>query len=110
MASPHPLSPQPNHRTTHATAPSDDRRKYAANMRWLVCPSRRSYRRIVGTSSARWRPKWLPSLHDRGPLRLWRIGYALAACVAVAAAGLAALWLAAQALLGHPQLRHSSAI
>ncbi len=56
------------------------------------------------------RPKWLPSLHDPGPPRLWRIGYALAACFAVAVAGLAALWLAAVALLNYPRLPHSKAI
>jgi len=55
-------------------------------------------------------PKWLPSLHDPDPPRLWRIGYALAACFAVAVAGLAALWLAAQALLGHPHLVISKGI
>ena len=55
-------------------------------------------------------PKWLPSLHDPGPAHLWRIGYALAACFAAAAAGLAALWLAVQALLGHPHLATSKGI
>jgi hypothetical protein len=39
--------------------------------------------------------KWLPSLHDPGPVRLWRIGYALTACFAVALAGLAVLWVVA---------------
>ena len=56
------------------------------------------------------RPKWLSSLHDPGPPRLWRIGYALAACFAVAVAGLAALWLAAVALLNYPRLPHSKAL
>src|SRR5690242_2789635 len=55
-------------------------------------------------------PKWLPSLHDPGPTRLWRIGYALAACFAVAVAGLAGLWLAARALLGNPHLAPSKGI
>ena len=55
-------------------------------------------------------PKWLPSLHDHGPARLWRIGYALAACFAAAVAGLAVLWLAARALLGNPHLAPSKAI
>ena len=55
-------------------------------------------------------PNWLPSLHDPGPAHLWRIGYALAACFAVAVAGLVALWLAAQALLGHPHLATSNGI
>ena len=55
-------------------------------------------------------PKWLPGLHDPGPAHLWRIGYALAACFAVAVAGLAVLWLAAQTLLGHPHLATSKGI
>jgi hypothetical protein len=54
--------------------------------------------------------EWLPSLHDPGPARLWRIGYALAACFAVAVAGLAGLWLAARALLGNPHITTSKGI
>jgi uncharacterized protein YjbI with pentapeptide repeats len=61
-------------------------------------------------SLAKWRPKWLPSLHDREPPRLWRIGYALAAGFAAAVAGLAVLWFAARAVLGYPHLVHSKAI
>jgi uncharacterized protein YjbI with pentapeptide repeats len=52
----------------------------------------------------------LPSLHDPGPAHLWRIGYALAACFAVAVAGLAGLWLAARALLGNPHIATSKGI
>jgi uncharacterized protein YjbI with pentapeptide repeats len=52
----------------------------------------------------------LPSLHDPGPAHLWRIGYALAACFAVAVAGLAVLWLAARALLGNPHIVTSKGI
>jgi lysylphosphatidylglycerol synthetase-like protein (DUF2156 family) len=40
-------------------------------------------------------------LHDPGPPRLWRIGYALTTCFAAALAG---LWWAALALLSHPKL------
>jgi hypothetical protein len=54
--------------------------------------------------------KWLPSLHDPGPVRLWRIGYALVACFAGAVAGLAALWVVALVLLHHPVLPHSKTI
>jgi uncharacterized protein YjbI with pentapeptide repeats len=54
--------------------------------------------------------EWLPSLHDPGPPRLWRIGYALVACFAVAVAGLAALWAVTLALLHHPSLPHSRVI
>jgi uncharacterized protein YjbI with pentapeptide repeats len=54
--------------------------------------------------------EWLPSLHDPGPAHLWRIGYALAACFAVAVAGLARLWLAARALLGNPHIATSKGI
>jgi len=65
----------------------------------------------VEQKPSKWRrPKWLPSLHDPGPLRLWRIGYALAACFAAAVAMLAALWLAARALLHYPALPHSHVI
>src|SRR5690242_11525207 len=55
-------------------------------------------------------PKWLPSLHEAGPPRLWRIGYALAACFLVALAGLAALWAVALVLLHHPALPRSHVI
>jgi hypothetical protein len=55
-------------------------------------------------------PKWLPSLHDPGPPRLWRIGYALAACFLVALAGLAGLWAVALVLLHHPALPHKHVI
>jgi hypothetical protein len=55
-------------------------------------------------------PKWLPSLHEPGPPRLWRIGYALAACFLVALAGLAALGALALALLRHPALPRSHVI
>jgi uncharacterized protein YjbI with pentapeptide repeats len=55
-------------------------------------------------------PKWLPSLHEPGPPRLWRIGYALAACFLVALAGLAALWALALLLLHHPTLPRSHVI
>jgi uncharacterized protein YjbI with pentapeptide repeats len=55
-------------------------------------------------------PKWLPSLHEPGPPRLWRIGYALAACFLVALAGLAALWALALVLLHHPALPRSHVI
>lgn len=54
--------------------------------------------------------KWLPTLRDPRPPRLWRIGYALAVCFAAVVAGLAALWWIAQALLHHPRLPHSKAI
>jgi uncharacterized protein YjbI with pentapeptide repeats len=54
--------------------------------------------------------EWLPSLHDPGPAHLWRIGYALAACFAVAVAGLVGLWLAARALLGNPHITTSKGI
>ena len=54
--------------------------------------------------------KWLPGLHDPGPPRLWRIGYALTACFAVALGGLAGLWLVALALLGHPRFPRSGVI
>ena len=53
-------------------------------------------------------PKWLPSLHDPSPPRLWRIGYALALCFAAALAGLVALWAAVWALLGSPPLQSPS--
>ena len=56
------------------------------------------------------RPKWLPTLHDPAPPRLWRIGYALAVSFAVAAAGLAALWQAALVMLNHPHLPHGKLI
>jgi uncharacterized protein YjbI with pentapeptide repeats len=60
-------------------------------------------------------PKWLPRkgppwLYDPGPPRLWKIGYALAACFAVAVIGLAGLWWVALALLGHPKRPHSEVI
>jgi hypothetical protein len=55
-------------------------------------------------------PKWLPSLHEPGSPRLWRIGYALAACFLVALAGLAALWAMALVLLHHPALPRSNVI
>jgi len=55
-------------------------------------------------------PKRLPSLHESGPPRLWRIGYALAACFLVALAGLAALWAVALVLLHHPALPRSHVI
>jgi uncharacterized protein YjbI with pentapeptide repeats len=58
----------------------------------------------------KWRPKWLPSLHDHEPPRLWRIGYALAIGFAAAVAGLAVLWLVAQVVLGYPHLARSKAI
>jgi uncharacterized protein YjbI with pentapeptide repeats len=61
----------------------------------------------VRVNPAKWR---LPSLHDRGPTGLWRIGYALLACFAAAVAGLAVLWLAARALLGNPHLAPSKGI
>jgi uncharacterized protein YjbI with pentapeptide repeats len=54
-------------------------------------------------------PKWL-RLHDPGPPRMWRIGYALAACFLIALAGLAVLWLAAWALLGNPHLAPAKGI
>jgi hypothetical protein len=56
------------------------------------------------------RQKWPPRLHQPGPPRLWKIGYALIACFVAALAGLAALWLAALALLSHPKLPHSKVI
>ena len=49
-------------------------------------------------------------LHDPGPPRLWKIGYALTACFLAALAGLAALWWAALALLSHPKLPRSKVI
>jgi uncharacterized protein YjbI with pentapeptide repeats len=52
----------------------------------------------------------LPSLHEPGPPRLWRIGYALAACFVVALAGLAALGAVALVLLHHPALPRSHVI
>ena len=55
-------------------------------------------------------PEWLPSLHEPGPPRLWRIGYALAACFLLALAGLAALWAVALVLLHHPTLPRSHVI
>jgi hypothetical protein len=54
--------------------------------------------------------KWPPRLHQPGPPRLWKIGYALTACFVVALAGLVALWLAALALLSHPKLPQSKVI
>jgi uncharacterized protein YjbI with pentapeptide repeats len=41
---------------------------------------------------------------------MWRIGYALAACFAAAAAGLAALWAVSLVLLHHPALPRSRVI
>jgi uncharacterized protein YjbI with pentapeptide repeats len=55
-------------------------------------------------------PKWLPSLHDPSPPRLWRIGYVLALCFLAAVAGLAVLWVVALALLNHPTLQHKQVI
>jgi uncharacterized protein YjbI with pentapeptide repeats len=49
-------------------------------------------------------------LHEPGPPRLWRIGYALAACFIVALAGLAALGAVALVLLHHPALPRSHVI
>jgi hypothetical protein len=43
-------------------------------------------------------------------VRLWRIGYALAACFAAALAGLALLWVAALVLLHHPALPRSKLV
>ena len=54
--------------------------------------------------------KWLPSLHEPGPVRMWRIQYALAACFAVALAGLAVLCVVALVLLHHPSLPRSNVI
>jgi uncharacterized protein YjbI with pentapeptide repeats len=54
--------------------------------------------------------KWLPSLHEPGPVRLWRIGYALAVCFITALGTLAALWWLAQVLLHHPALPSSKTI
>jgi uncharacterized protein YjbI with pentapeptide repeats len=56
------------------------------------------------------RLRWLLRLHDPGPPRLWRIGWALAACSAAAVAGLIGLGLAAKALLHDPELPHPAAI
>ena len=70
-----------------------------------MCLAHRPYRHRV-----RKIPRWLPSLHDPGPTRLWRIGYALAACFAAALAGLAALWAVALVLLHHPALPRTSVI
>jgi uncharacterized protein YjbI with pentapeptide repeats len=64
----------------------------------------------VRINPANWRPNWLPSLHDPGPPRLWRIGYALTACFAAAVIGLIVLGMTAQALLGYPHLTHTKAI
>jgi len=71
----------------------------------LVCPAYRPYRHPVVKN-----PKWLPSLHDPGHMRLWRIGYALAVCFAAAVAGLALLWWVALVLLHHPALSSSHVI
>jgi uncharacterized protein YjbI with pentapeptide repeats len=68
-----------------------------------VCLAPRPYRHPV-----RKNPRWLPSLHDDGPIRLWRIGYALTACFAAAIAGLAALWAVALVVLHHPPLEHKA--
>jgi uncharacterized protein YjbI with pentapeptide repeats len=65
-----------------------------------VCLADRPYRHCVKIL------KWLPSLHDPSPPRLWRIGYALALCFVVALAGLAVLWVVALVLLNHPALEH----
>jgi hypothetical protein len=54
--------------------------------------------------------RWLPSLHEPGPVRLWRIGYALAVCFGAAVAGLALLWWVALVLLHHPGLAPSKTI
>jgi hypothetical protein len=54
--------------------------------------------------------RWLPSLHAPGSLRLWRIGYALAACFAAALAGLAGLWAVVLVLLHYPSLPRSHVI
>jgi hypothetical protein len=54
--------------------------------------------------------KWLPGLHAPGHLRVWRIGYALVACFAIALAGLALLWWVALVLLHHPALPRSRVI
>ena len=54
--------------------------------------------------------KWPPRLHQPGPPRLWKIGYALIACFAAALGGLVALWLIALTLLSHPKLPHSKVI
>ena len=59
--------------------------------------------------NGRW-PKWLPSLLDPSPPRLWRIGYALAVSAAVTMAGLALLWWAALAILNYPRLPHSRSL
>jgi hypothetical protein len=49
-------------------------------------------------------------LHDPGPPRLWKIGYALITCSVAALAGLAVLWRAALALLSHPEVPHPKVI
>ena len=72
--------------------------------RGLVCLAHRPYRHPVKI------PKWLPSLHDPSPPRLWRIGYALALCFVAAVAGLAVLWVVALVLLHHPTVQHKQVI
>jgi uncharacterized protein YjbI with pentapeptide repeats len=71
----------------------------------LVCLAHRPYRHPVPKI-----PKWLPSLHDPSPPRLWRIGYALALCFVAAVAGLAVLWVVALVLLDHPTMQHKQVI
>ena len=79
--------------------------RIAATLMRLVCRGRRPYRHRVAKI-----PKWLPSLHDPSPPRLWRIGYALALCFLAAVVGLAVLWVVALALLNHPTLQHKHVI
>jgi uncharacterized protein YjbI with pentapeptide repeats len=71
----------------------------------VVCPACWPYLHLVPKYL-----KWLPDPHDPGHMRLWRIGYALGVCFAVALAGLVALGWLALALLHHPALSHSKTI
>ena len=54
----------------------------------------------------RLRPERLPRRNDPGRLRVWPIGWALAACFAATATGLTGLTWLALALLHHPKLPH----
>ena len=66
----------------------------------------------MGKNPAKWprRSRWLLTLHDPGPPRLWRIGWALASCFGVAVLGLVGLSFAAKALLHYPQLPRPAVI
>jgi hypothetical protein len=84
--------------------------RFATNMRKLACAPAEPYRRHVTKNRISRLRRRSGERADPSRLRLWPIGWALAACFLAAVVGLAGLSWLALALLHHPKLPRASPI